>query len=417
MLKQFFSFNYFYSFNFWISFAVCILLLRLVCRKKIIRDFTLLGTSILMLFALPMFDVYVLLFYLLLSFFVFIMSRYLIKTDSRRRYLTIFISTALVVCVLIYFKYSFLQIFIKNRILQGETIVTHTIFIVGISYISFKEIHILIDSYNKKLKELDLLTYLNYIFFFPSFISGPINRYEQFRNSYTDFDENTIRGDLKSGSYRIVNGLFKKLVLAVIVFPYTFIHHGSESAGLSAGSFILAVYAQTLYFYFDFSGYSDMAIGCAQVLGIRLPENFNSPFTKPNLQQLWNNWHMSLTRWLFDYIYWPAVKRLRKNAYFKKKALLLSNTGVLITFLVCGIWHGEGINFVLWGLYHGIGLSVLKIFQYHIKRNNSGVITSIFNFRYINLISTCITFNYFAFGMILFSLDLRQILQVIVRIF
>ena len=126
---------------------------------------------------------------------------------------------------------------------------------------------------------------------------------------------------------------------------------------------MLGLYAYAFYFYFDFAGYSDLAIGCARLTGIELPENFNNPFLKRNIRELWANWHMSLTTWLVDYIYWPLVRKFRGLEYFRRHPVLLSNLGMIITFIACGMWHGDTTHFILWGAYHGLGIAALTIYQ------------------------------------------------------
>ena len=126
---------------------------------------------------------------------------------------------------------------------------------------------------------------------------------------------------------------------------------------------MLGLYAYAFYFYFDFAGYTDLALGCARLLGIELPENFNNPFLKRNIRELWTNWHMSLTSWLVDYIYWPIVRKLRGVEYFLQHPISLSNFGMIVTFIACGMWHGETANFILWGAYHGVGIAILTVYQ------------------------------------------------------
>jgi alginate O-acetyltransferase complex protein AlgI len=115
-----------------------------------------------------------------------------------------------------------------------------------------------------------------------------------------------------------------------------------------------------LYIYLDFSGYSDMAIGSAKLVGIHLPENFAWPFFRRNLQQFWAHWHMSLSAWLMDYVYWPLARKGRHVEALRRKPVANSNICIVVTFVVCGLWHGESINFLIWGTYHGLGLAMLN---------------------------------------------------------
>jgi alginate O-acetyltransferase complex protein AlgI len=180
-------------------------------------------------------------------------------------------------------------------------------------------------------------------------------------------------------------------------------------AGLSPGAALLGLYAYAFYFYFDFSGYSDLAIGSAQLMGIQLPENFNHPFLKRNIRELWTNWHMSLTGWLVDHIYWPLVRKMRGVQYFRERPVLLSNAGMIITFLACGMWHGEAVNFLLWGAYHGLGISVLTIYQRQKRKVESSFLQQYFRSRLSSAVGTFFTFNFFAIGLTLFILDMKNL--------
>jgi alginate O-acetyltransferase complex protein AlgI len=166
------------------------------------------------------------------------------------------------------------------------------------------------------------------------------------------------------------------------------------------------------FIYFDFSGYTDMAIGSAKLLGINLPENFNKPFFRQNLQQFWANWHMSLTSWLTDYIYWPLARNSRRIQKLRTRPVLSANIGIMLTFAVCGIWHGNTINFLFWGLYQGLGLSILNFYtsfrrKYFSKKWKQSITPS----WYARAGSALLTFQFVAFGFLLFGYDLKQIGQ------
>jgi len=220
---------------------------------------------------------------------------------------------------------------------------------------------------------------------------------------------------LKAGAERIVHGLFKKFVLAQILYPHILGSQGRPIGSLSGLQLLLGLYAYAFYFYFDFSGYSDLAIGGARIMGLELPENFNNPFVKRNIRGLWTNWHMSLTSWLVDYIYWPIVRRLRSENYFRRHPIALSNLRMVITFVICGIWHGTGLHFIMWGAYHGFGIAVLTIYQ-RIKRNISNDrIQSYFRSGISQAAGTFLTFHFFTLGLVLFVLDAPELKAIIMR--
>jgi D-alanyl-lipoteichoic acid acyltransferase DltB (MBOAT superfamily) len=263
-------------------------------------------------------------------------------------------------------------------------------------------IHFIIESYKKQISQINLLNFINYIFFFPAFISGPINRYNHFCTQLKLNNDN-LKSDLQKGLERIIHGLFKKFVLCTIIFPYTIVNLEKPIFDLNGLQILIGCYAYAFYFYFDFSGYSDVAIGSAKIMGIELPENFDNPFFKKNIQQLWANWHISFTSWLTDYIYWPLSKKLRNLLYFKKRPVFLSNFSIIVTFIVCGMWHGDTIYFVLWGLYHGVGLAVLNTYKKYKRKVRNKTIRVYYRSKYSEVIGVVATFNFFSIGLLFFA--------------
>jgi alginate O-acetyltransferase complex protein AlgI len=330
-------------------------------------------------------------------------------TSPKPRRLTAIFGIVGVLAFLAFYKYRFMQsLFIGNSSPDGNP-ASRIVFMVGVSYFSFKMIHFIVESYKRKIERLSFLNYLTYILFFLSFISGPINRFNQFAQQVNDNTPTSFKHDLKAGGERIIHGLFKKFVLVQVVHPYVLGNHTQALADLSLGAALLGLYAYALYFYFDFSGYSDLAIGSARLMGIQLPENFDNPFLKRNIRELWTNWHMSLTGWLVDYIYWPLVRKMRGVQYFREHPVLLSNAGMIITFIACGMWHGEALNFMIWGAYHGLGISVLTIYQRQKRKAESSFLQRYFRSRLSTVVGTFFTFNFFAIGLAFFVLDLKNL--------
>jgi D-alanyl-lipoteichoic acid acyltransferase DltB (MBOAT superfamily) len=325
-----------------------------------------------------------------------------------------------VILFLCYFKYSAIQAFADRlvanlvpSVFSSQAMLNHHVFFIGVSYFSFKFIHFIIECHKGKIKELTFLTFLNYILFFPSFFSGPINRYNSFSQSIAN--KTPLPDNFWIGGQRIVNGLFKKIVLGDFLFPYSIVSINLNTATpLDIG---LGLYAYMFYIYFNFSGYSDMAIGCGKMVGIELPENFNHPFFRRNIQQFWAHWHMSLTTWLTDYIYWPLAKKLRNIPSLRKKAVTISNISIIITFLICGIWHGDGLNFLLWGAYNGIGLALLNGYSYFIKKRSSRTVKKFIHTSPVAYgISNLITFHFVGFGFLIFACNMER-LRMISKVF
>ena len=414
------TFNFYYDIKFWLAFVSIFIIYRLLAFNHIGRIIFLFIGSVFMILALPKFNLVSFGFLFAVCVLIFLIGYFLngnvfVKDRSKRMVVSV-AGIMLVVLILSFFKYSWFREVAFKYLIPKKVEATDYIFIIGISYSSFKMIHFLIESYKQQIKELRFVSFVSYIFFFPAFISGPINRYNQFSEGLDLKNTSNVKDDLKIGVERIIHGLFKKFVLSTIVFPYAIVNIQKSILELNPHEILIGCYAYTFYFYFDFSGYSDLAIGCGKIMGIELPENFNNPFLKANIQQLWANWHMSLTRWLTDYIYWPLSKKLRKGEYLSKHPILLSNISIIITFIICGMWHGESLNFVIWGLYHGVGLAILNIYQKCKRKVRNKVIKGYFLSRYSQWIGTICTFNFFALGILLFSFDISKIKILISRI-
>ena len=420
MMINLLTFNFYYSLEFWFWFAAIVILFRVSSVNLFMRNLVLMLCSIIMLLALPRFGLSSLVFLVILSLLTFSIGRYLNRHKQNKYRHTRLIISAISICVILlvlaFFKYSAIQAIYSERLLQRKFEPSDLIFIIGISYISFKMMHFIIEAYKKQLSNNNLLNYLNYVFYFPSFISGPINRYNHFSDQLSVDLQTNLAGDLRVGLTRIIHGLFKKFVLCTLLYTHTNLYPEKSLLNLNWLTLFSGLYATSLYFYFDFSAYSDIAIGSSRILGIELPENFNNPFLKKNLQQLWANWHISLTSWLTDYIYWPVSKKLRNIDYFKNHPVLLSNISIIITFIVCGMWHGDSLNFVIWGLYHGIGLAVLKIYQTKKRAIKNKYIRKYFVSTYSQTIGALITFHYFVFGMLFFTFDISKIIDILSRL-
>lgn len=357
-------------------------------------------------------------FILSVTSIVYLTGRALLRESFLQKKILLISVVGLIVFLLCYFKYAVFQNSINNLLFYLFTQmrisvsgIQNHLFVIGVSYFSFKYIHFLVECHNKKLTGLSFLTFLNYILFFPGFFIGPINRYNTFSSSIEKTpDNNDI--DIINGIKRIITGLFKKVVLSGFFFPYSLMALDLGNPEQSRWMAFIAIYAYGLYVYFDFSGYSDMAIGSAKLVGINLPENFNNPFLKTNIQQFWANWHMSLTSWLTDYIYWPVVKKLRNYKSLRKKTVTLSCIGITITFMVCGIWHGDGVHYLYWGIMHGVGLSLLNIYKHLIKSYCTKDFQKWINkSKSVKIINNIITVQYVCVSFILFAFDIQQIKQ------
>jgi D-alanyl-lipoteichoic acid acyltransferase DltB (MBOAT superfamily) len=193
------------------------------------------------------------------------------------------------------------------------------------------------------------------VVFFPSFVAGPLDRIERFNHDLNNPLPLNPQDWVQAGS-RFFLGLFKKFVIADTLAWIALNNIFAGQIHSSAWMWLL-LYSYSLRIYFDFSGYTDIAIGLGRVLGVCLPENFAAPYLKPNLTQFWNSWHMTLTQWFRSYFFNPLTRALRANKVALPTFFILLIVQ-LATMILIGLWHGITIMFVLWGMWHGIGLFV-----------------------------------------------------------
>jgi alginate O-acetyltransferase complex protein AlgI len=224
----------------------------------------------------------------------------------------------------------------------------------AISFFVFEFVHYLVDLQRGKPPIRSVADFTLFAVFWPSVVSGPIKRFEQFIPSIVSGCQQVSWLDIQIGTMRIVTGLVKKLLIADYLTGYI-AYYQPNFRNINLEQRWLLVAAISLRILFDFSGYSDMAIGFARLMGIKLPENFNWPYLATSLQDFWRRWHISLSSWIRDYIYIP----LGGNQHGTKRKI----SNGLLAFALCGLWHGAAWNFIFWGLYHGVGLVVFNAVQ------------------------------------------------------
>jgi len=225
----------------------------------------------------------------------------------------------------------------------------------AISFFTFQQIAYLIDSYRKETKEYDFLNYALFVTFFPQLIAGPIVHHKEMMPQFAS-KWNLIKNykNIALGIFIFSIGLFKKVVIADTFAQWS--NHGFDVAkSLNLYEAWATSLSYTFQLYFDFSGYTDMAIGAALLFNIKIPINFNSPYKATSIQDFWRRWHITLSRFLRDYIYIP----LGGN----RKGKFKTYNNLMVTFLIGGIWHGAGWMFVIWGLLHGMALVIQKIWN------------------------------------------------------
>lgn len=297
------------------------------------------------------------------------------------------VSVTIDLALLGYFKYT--NFFASTYCsIVGMDFTPWSIFLpVGISFFTFQSLSYTLDIYRGRIKPLtNLLDYAFFVSFFPQLVAGPIIKAKDFIPQIRRKPLVTSRM-FATGVFMIAAGLFKKAVISDYI-SLNFVDRIFDNPSLYSGiENLLALYGYCIQIYCDFSGYSDMAIGIALLLGFRFPLNFDAPFQSGSIAEFWRRWHISLSTWLRDYLYIFALGGNRKG----KVRTYINN---FLTMLLCGFWHGASLNFVLWGAIQGAGVAVNKFFRNNIWHKGLP--------RWIGVI---ITFHFVAFSFIFFRLQ------------
>jgi D-alanyl-lipoteichoic acid acyltransferase DltB (MBOAT superfamily) len=271
----------------------------------------------------------------------------------------------------------------------------------GFSYIAFRLIHVLRDRQMGRLPELSLPEFATYVIFFPSLTAGPIDRAERFAQDLRKEFALTQDETLYAGQ-RLAIGLFKKFVIADTLALIA-LNDLLATQVQTTGWMWIMMYAYAFQIYFDFSGYTDIAIGIAHFVGIRLPENFATPYLKPNLTQFWNSWHMTLTQWFRSYFFNPFNRWMRGFKDLPASIMIL--LGQLATMLLIGLWHGITLNFVLWGLWHGLGLFVQNRWSDFLRTRQPNFQQNTRLQAALQIGGILLTFHFVALGWVFFALS------------
>ena len=261
--------------------------------------------------------------------------------------------------LLAYYKYTVFIVDNVNQILATNWNVGTIILPLAISFFTFQQITYLVDAYRSETHEYNFLHYCLFVTFFPQLIAGPIVHHKEMMPQFYNTKKlNQIYKNLAIGLTLFTLGLCKKVLLADTLAPYASEAFSATAAGITL-SFLEAwrgAMAYTFQLYFDFSGYTDMAIGLALMFGISLPLNFNSPYKANNIIDFWRRWHMTLSRFLRDYVYIPL------GGNRKSKSRRYSN--ILITMLIGGLWHGAAWTFIFWGFLHGTYIIINHLWRW-----------------------------------------------------
>ena len=333
-------------------------------------------------------------------------------------------SKAMVVYLLAFIIYQYVLVFIAQRMdskrlkplvmLSILPLVVNKVFaitqlhllaFIGISYMSFKTIQIMLEISDGLIKEkISVKDYLQFLLFFPTVSSGPIDRSRRFLKEINEVmprkDYLELAGD---GIYRIVLGLLYKVVLSTYVYQILLALSNTGTVVYS----IKYMYLYTLYLFFDFAGYSLMAVGSSNVLGIQTPMNFNKPFLSIDIKDFWTRWHITLSTWLRDFVFSRVLMQVIRKKWFKNR-LHNAAYAYMVNMLVMGFWHGISVSYIAYGFYHGILMSGFEIYQkkstFYKKHKNK---------TWYKLISWFMTMNLVMIGFFIFSGEPYKIIMAI----
>ena len=333
-------------------------------------------------------------------------------------------SKAMVVYLLAFIVYQYFLVFIAQRMdskrlkplvmLSILPLVVNKVFaitqlhllaFIGISYMSFKTIQIMLEISDGLIKEkISVKDYLQFLLFFPTVSSGPIDRSRRFLKEINEVmprkDYLELAGD---GIYRIVLGLLYKVVLSTYVYQILLALSNTGTVVYS----IKYMYLYTLYLFFDFAGYSLMAVGSSNVLGIQTPMNFNKPFLSIDIKDFWTRWHITLSTWLRDFVFSRVLMQVIRKKWFKNR-LHNAAYAYMVNMLVMGFWHGISVSYIAYGFYHGILMSGFEIYQ-----KKSTFYKNHKNKTWYKLISWFVTMNLVMVGFFIFSGEPYKIMMAI----
>ena len=283
----------------------------------------------------------------------------------------------------------------------------HLLAFIGISYMSFKTIQIMLEISDGLIKEkITVKDYLQFLLFFPTVSAGPIDRSRRFLKEINEVmprkEYLELAGD---GVYRIVLGLLYKVVLSTYVYQMILALSNTGTVVYS----IKYMYLYTLYLFFDFAGYSLMAVGSSNILGIQTPMNFNKPFLSVDIKDFWTRWHITLSTWLRDFVFSRVLMQVIRKKWFKNR-LHNATYAYMVNMLVMGFWHGLSVSYIVYGFYHGVLMAGFEVYQkkstFYKKNKNKN---------WYKLLSWFVTMNLVMIGFFIFSGEPYKILLTILK--
>jgi len=287
--------------------------------------------------------------------------------------------------------------------------------IVGLSFMGFKLIHFILDKKHGQISKEKPLEVLAWLFFFPTIISGPIQRFQDWQK-HRQSPTLSLKQNITSGLKRVIEGLFLKFVLADQLRELTIISLTPEQlTHVELLPFLIFCLLYPLYLYWDFAGYSSLAIGFGHFWGMPLPENFNFPLSARNLSEFWNKWHITLSLWLKEYLYYPLAVAIKRKPSLRKYPNLIVWLPPLFTFLIAGFWHGAQIGYILFGLCHGLGLGWIAFLDKNLSPKNQ-IVKYWRTSRVSHICAVILNYLFLSFSLGLFALSNKHIKVLFERI-
>jgi alginate O-acetyltransferase complex protein AlgI len=290
----------------------------------------------------------------------------------------------------------------------------------GFSFLAFRLMHVLRDYQNRRLPAYSLESFVSYALFFPSYVAGPIDRSQRWIGELEKTQSTTglqapkeQAANTVAGLQRILLGAFKKFVLADSLALFALSPQNAAQTTSTAWMWVLLI-GYTLRIYFDFAGYTDIAIGLGRLMGFHLPENFDRPYLKHNLTAFWNSWHMTLAQWFRAYVFNPLTRALRMRPR-KLPTWLIILLGQTCTMALIGLWHGITWNFLIWGLWHGLGLFTHNRWSEWIRPRFADPTDGSFTSKALSLAGWLATFLYVALSWVWFALPTPALAEQVFR--
>lgn len=331
------------------------------------------------------------------------------RAPSRGRGLVLLVAVAVLVAVMMVFRYPNYTAALagEHPTLRGLAAMGW----IGLSFASFRAVDMLMAARSERTRSFSPAVALAYLLYFPPVIAGPINRFAPFAKDLEAGPAPFTRAEARILCFRFAIGAVKLVVLSRLAWYWSIPGLPADLDGIGRWQAILGVYAYFAYIYFEFAGYTDMVIAVSALFGVRMPENFTFPLLAVNIQDFWNRWHISLSQWCRDHIFFPLVATIARR-WPAVPPLAGAMASIVVTFLFIGTWHGDSLNWVLYGLYHGAGLSLWMGWRKALRRFAPAVEERLDRSRLAKAVAIAMTASFVSWGLLL-TLSLPQARRII----